>query len=435
MINRLAVFSDLHLAPPGPLNNCRSAAELAACLRATSTPETLLVLAGDVFDFLQLDGRPAVLDLAGAPALVARVLAGLDTDGQAVLAAVGDHVHTGGRVWVMPGNHDPELAHPAAEAILRQATGLDPTDPGLEVKVGSPLDFDAAGWQVRLGHGHAGDGWNEIAAADVRKAVQRGDASLPLPPGSHFVLGPINAQKNRPGWQFVDRLKPEGKGIFLLLLFLDPVATLKGVPPFLDFRTEAAVRALKRRLRSGPVLGEASTELLDLNSTLAELLATEAEGIQVELAARELEDWLEGRLGAEGDVLAGGVSNRLVRWAFRRATAGFFSLDRPSSDDQRVIDEHLPTDVRRRVVIAGHTHAARSSTLPGERIYLNTGTWTDLLRFPGDVSDPELEAWKAALLRNEVPPLQRLTYAVVDEDGPRLAWWKPDPLAASNEEG
>ncbi len=89
------------------------------------------------------------------------------------------------------------------------------------------------------------------------------------------------------------------------------------------------------------------------------------------------------------------------------------------------------------MVISGHTHAARSITLPGERVYLNTGTWTDLMRFPGEVDDLGLLKWKAALLRNEVERLQRLTYAVVDEAGARLEWWKPDPcgVMANSVEG
>ncbi|MBK7538082.1 MAG: hypothetical protein IPI49_22460 [Myxococcales bacterium] len=72
------------------------------------------------------------------------------------------------------------------------------------------------------------------------------------------------------------------------------------------------------------------------------------------------------------------------------------------------------------MVIAGHTHAARELVLDAQRTYLNTGTWTDLLPWPGAHTDEERQRFIDDLEHQCVPMQRRLTWALVDADGGRL---------------
>jgi hypothetical protein len=105
----------------------------------------------------------------------------------------------------------------------------------------------------------------------------------------------------------------------------------------------------------------------------------------------------------------------------------FFNRKATSRMDQAIIDSHLgslsPEHAKGRVVIAGHTHAAREVSLSGDRVYLNTGTWSDLLPFPDDVQDPSLQSWIDRLEDNLLAPVRRPTYALVDGTGARLLEW------------
>lgn len=69
------------------------------------------------------------------------------------------------------------------------------------------------------------------------------------------------------------------------------------------------------------------------------------------------------------------------------------------------------------------TPTPREVRLSDDRVYLNTGTWSDLLTFPKDAQDPSLQEWIASLERNELAPIRHRTYALIDTDGARLLEW------------
>lgn len=443
MTDHLLVFSDLHLAPPGLLNNFHSGPELAACLRARCRPGTLLVLNGDVFDFLQMEERPSRLVLADIPSLLASALARMRADerGREVLEALGNHLRAGGRCLLIPGNHDPELAHPEAVPLLRVALGLPPEDERLMLQVDSePLVVQVGRWQVVIGHGHRGDGWNDIEPARVRGAALSGEAFLDFPPGSRLVLETINALKREraPGsgvqrYAFIDLLKPEGFLMFVLLLWVAPRLTLAHLPGFGSHGAQAIGRSLRIRLRRGPFLGDARVEQPEgwadvLAGQIASVL-TEDERGSPEMTLRGLEDWLAERAMPQPGMLStpaagGSFLGRLIH----KLTHGFFDLRHLGDIDRQVVQAHLPEGAGPRILICGHTHAARQYALSDDRLYLNTGTWTDLMRFPTGPGDRDLMDWRERLLRNEVPRLQRLTYAEVTPEGGVLQWWRPDPV-------
>jgi len=106
----------------------------------------------------------------------------------------------------------------------------------------------------------------------------------------------------------------------------------------------------------------------------------------------------------------------------------FFDKAGLNGTDRAVIREYLPEGCGPRVVICGHTHAAREHHFDGERVYLNTGTWIDLMKPPPLGSDEAAQSWIDALETARFPSFRRPTYAEVTAEGAFLREW---PSAAS----
>ncbi|HEX4952338.1 MAG TPA: metallophosphoesterase [Thermoanaerobaculia bacterium] len=439
-IARLVVLSDLHLGPPGALAGFRAGEELVALVSGLEPAGTLLLWNGDLFDTLQVPGRPEVLDLEGAPRLLRQLCRDLAETpwGTRFFAALGAFVAGGGRSVVIPGNHDPELYHPEADAVLRAACGLSPEDPRLSIhRQAEPFSVQVSSREVLAGHGHLGDSWNRIEPGAIHRALERGARSLPLPPGSLLVLATVNVFKRacdpftgRPRFPFVEQLHPSGPWVPLLLLALDPLLALPHLPAFLVRFDEVVVAELRHRLTRGPSLGtrgEAAPSEAEELSRAIEAALDEGDRQAPAAMARALELHFAGAQAAtRGSLGVPGAGARLLLKAARRLFhdgGDFFSPEALSGFDRSLVDTQLPASAAGRVVLAGHTHAAREARLDGDRVYLNTGTWLDLLRLPAATEEPDLLAWAERLRAGAIEPLARRTYAEVDGQGARLATW------------
>src|SRR6185437_7449934 len=197
-MTRLLVLSDLHMSPPGPLATFHAGAALADLFQANARAGTTIILAGDIVDFLQVKDRPPVLDMPGAPALMRRALAAIVAEpwGRAIFDGLAALLRAGGRCILIPGNHDPELHHPATRDVFLDALDL-PDHPGFNVHIAADSwSTVVGGLPVRVGHGHRlADPWNDIDPAAVLRAVETGDARVALPPGSRLVLELLNPLK------------------------------------------------------------------------------------------------------------------------------------------------------------------------------------------------------------------------------------------------
>lgn len=257
-MTRIAVLSDLHISPPGPLTSFHVGEELAGLLsrlRAEHAVDTL-ILAGDVFDFLAVPAATATLRPEAVPGFVGETLGALaDTGwGAKLFEALGAFARSGGQIVVIPGNHDPELAHPEVPPMLRARCGLAADDRRLAVDPRSePWRARLGALEVVIGHGHRGDPWNDIDPARVlHHATMNPPAPLELPPGSRLVVGAMRAFRQK--YAFVDALKPETPGVPLLLLYLDPKLALQQLPGTVANKARAFISGLQRRLGGGPVL-------------------------------------------------------------------------------------------------------------------------------------------------------------------------------------
>lgn len=439
-MTRVVVLSDLHVAPPGELCNFTAGETLATFLESQPAA-TDVVFAGDTFDFLQVPNRPTHLDLVGAHDLVSDHLLAIQHQpwGARFFAAIAKICQAGGSCVFLPGNHDPELFHPAAEEALRTICGLPANMAAFSVdRSGKPLRRCVEGWEVVVGHGHRHDPFNDIDPSTVRDALGAGKPTAPLPPGSLLVLRTIDAfrravdpDSGQRRFPFVDALKPEMSGVALLLLYLDPRLFLSHAPGLTELAARAFVQALRARLQGGATLAVATQDVVG-EDAWAELMAatlvgelSEGERAAPAAIAQRLVDFLEvgSTLPARPGMLAAkprGLTLLRAAVSHLRATCTFFDRSMPSKHDQRIIDDWIGADVGRRVVISGHTHAARELRLSDDRIYLNTGTWTDLMTLPAVDTDDALLRWVDDLKADRVPRLQQLTYAVIDQAGPRL---------------
>ena len=253
MTQRVIVISDLHIAAPGLLNNFHAGTALAKFCAMIARPNTTLVLAGDIFDFLQVEDRSAVFDNAIMPALICGTLDAVASEswGQAFFAALGDLIRRGGRCVVLPGNHDPELVHPIFKEQLCARIGLPVGLTSLDIHTRGPWYTRLGEREVVVGHGHRIDSWNNIDPA-MMDAVLNGEP-LQLPPGSRLVTQVLNAFKNAcdatglPRFPFVDLLKPEVPAVPLLLLYLDRKLAMQHLPAALGLSIESIANAVGRR--------------------------------------------------------------------------------------------------------------------------------------------------------------------------------------------
>src|SRR4051794_4042154 len=101
-MTRIAVLSDLHISPPGPLASFHMGDELAGLLgrlRSDHAVDTL-VLAGDVFDFLAMPAATAVMRPEQVPAFVSQALTDIENVewGKKIFKALGNLVRTSTQV-------------------------------------------------------------------------------------------------------------------------------------------------------------------------------------------------------------------------------------------------------------------------------------------------------------------------------------------------
>jgi UDP-2,3-diacylglucosamine pyrophosphatase LpxH len=398
-LQRAIVLSDLHMGPDNDLCSFRDDAPLAAFLDRLAAeadpPPTELVLAGDLFDFLQVAGY-AGFDATLAPARFEAILRSPRT--ARVLAALGrvaarPHVE----IAVLSGNHDPELLVPAVRGLFEAAIGrqvLWADDAPLRPAAGERLpvwgralgDEERAVWVI---HGDRWDALNFIHRGAVREALDRGEP-VALPAGSHLVFEVLQTLK--PAYRWIDQLKPE-PAVLVLLIYLDPVRARDFFDKHLGLTARLVRGMIEGALRKGPLFGPADAPVPPVPDAATLLAGLVAGALSEEPAAArpvllaELEARLRGGAPAAPGTLAehGGLGRLLLRAGLRglRSADRFQGLDSPDS-----IPDHsrwyVPEEVA--VLVAGHTHGAR--VFPDLRpAYLNTGTWLPVGRIPpGDVA-------------------------------------------------
>lgn len=454
MTEQVFVISDLHLGGPPGAQMCGAAGQqlLASFVGWITTLQAAgndvhLVVAGDGVDFLA--EAPSVA-FENDEALATKKLERIFEHTQGVWDAFARLVAAGAKFTLMLGNHDIELSLPGPRRCLLKRLGVG--------RVELLYDDEA----LRIGrllveHGNRYDDWNWVDHDQLRKVRRnhsRGEAAdffIPQP-GSRLVVDVMNEIKS--DYPFVDLLKTENAAVPPLLAYLRPGkrVTLMNL--------EVTMRKwFSMRVRATPAGGE-STRAFTAAEAAQRSAAEAAQDAEIERRMTKTKSMVE-RLRefgaaaaaklAEGRGLATVAS--LSRGEMGAGTRGADDLarlraalgDLRGSGRAFVVEDETSTeylDAARKavdtqeidVVVYGHTHLVKRVALgddyPGSLgpMYLNSGTWADLIRVPAAVfaegpggsealarfaADLDSEEGTAAL-RRQVP-----TFALVEvrDDG------------------
>ncbi|MEX3846241.1 hypothetical protein [Paraburkholderia sp. BR10882] len=374
----------------------------------SATADVGLVIAGDIVDFLAEETWLAFTsDPNAACAKLRRIL----DDTAPIWASLRRFVEQrDGALTLMLGNHDIEISLPASRQLLRERLG------------GGRIDFIFDNEALSVGpvlieHGNRFDEWNAVphgALRRVRSQLSRGlpvQPEFPALPGSRLVVDVMNPLKRQ--YAFVDLLKPEDAGALPILAALGAGGIRDAWKFFQRFRDACRVDYDEtREPLSAEYIGagdQSDEEMFDL--------------------AMEIENGGDAsQINAIGDAMraaSSAVSNldrKVRRDALFKAIRGrasrllgAFEVDK--EDDKYLTPARTAADAGFKVVVYGHTHLVKRVRLGDAAsdwpVYLNTGTWADLMRMPDAVWAPD-----------ESHALNALTRFIADLESGALDDWR-----------
>jgi UDP-2,3-diacylglucosamine pyrophosphatase LpxH len=369
---------------------------------------TRIVLNGDIVDFL------AVMDDAGGwtafatEAEALRKFRDIERTTEEVWRSLREAVAGGVALTLLVGNHDVELSFPLVRAELLRAVGA------------GEVEFIYDNQAYRLGpllieHGNRYDTWNVVAHDSLRRMRSRASrgapaTKFPTQPGSELVARVMNQIKADYG--FVDLLKPETRGVLPILAALDKGVWKKawpavyaaaraawrssqydneGQPTDNDFVADEHVEAGPRpdhsvedaaavaTAESGYVPVDEFPYRADFEDALAIADSPEAKNDDV---AADVDGLLP--VGALLSALRSWSKKDSITWNVEREAEAYEKPARALADRGA------------EVVVFGHTHLAKRVAL-GDKRYLNTGTWADLMRLGPDILEGDAAAGEKEL--------------------------------------
>lgn len=392
MATKLYVISDLHLGGAEGFQMCTpdGRKRLAKFIDWVTTQpkadgdEKRLVINGDIVDFLAEEkeggGYAAFTqDQDQAVETFARIAKSCKD----IFAALKRFLAEDGHLVLMLGNHDIELSFPKLRRELHRQLG-----PG-SIELVSDNEAYSVG-RVLIEHGNRYDPWNMVNHGRLRalcSAMSRGEtsAAFPAQPGSELVANVMNPIKQTFG--FVDLLKPETGAVVPILPLLD-AAKWNEVRQALRRKIESWQRD---RFTAEGVPAETDYVAGDDEQDAAE---------PVELP-QELKDPLDEADRAAREILdKGGDEVGWIQDLPARLILKKFRLRRETLESSFKVEEEEPEYLKAAktlagrgfdVILFGHTHLAKRKVFPGY-VYLNTGTWADLMRLPAGIYGPDEDA-------------------------------------------
>jgi UDP-2,3-diacylglucosamine pyrophosphatase LpxH len=413
-------------------------------------PAIELVINGDFVDFLaesdssSAGWQPFVPD----PQAAARRLEAIVERDRALFTALGRLLSRGHRLTVTLGNHDIELALPPVRKRLMELIGVEGHHQFHFVYDGEAYVIG----DVLIEHGNRYDMFNVVdhdALRRFRSLLSRNQAvpaeqQFNAPTGSHIVASIMNPVKT--SYPFIDLLKPETGAAVPILLALEP-----GARNQLGRLALMVKRARKHRLSSAamPGFGGDIRAEGDASGSFGQDIGSFDDDMGVDAAVSHGDFGDSGDYGERGDdALAAVVSEAMGDDAdgflaeFTQpapigediSAADFFDrsmglasllLARSGDDVERRLpsllkalravqgdksfDRSIETareylDAARalarggfRCVVFGHTHLAKRVVLEDDALYINTGTWADVMGFPMEILAGSDEAALAKL--------------------------------------
>lgn len=383
---RRIIVSDLHLGAGDRADDFTADEEFASFVRqyVRDGEPVELILAGDTFEFLQVR-LPGVGDYDFSATVSAQRLSAILAAHSLCVSALREFVaRSGNQLTLLIGNHDFELHYASAKQVLQRALGVPDHDSRLRFAT----TYEGGG--IYLEHGNQFDSWNTF--------VHFGGISQPFEVvrGTRVVKDVINPLEEDAldVATLIDNVKPTSAFLWYML----------SLPRLRSPQSRRYVtRGLLRMFRTValPTVYSAKPVLV----VREELLGAPGETLHREMALQtmyELEPDLraaaaanhggnapELKLRQRGASLVQGVAKRLSR-------GNNDSLDALQKEAQQQLREEIrqfKTNTQRAMArigasaehghntlfVCGHTHTAEVVALSGNKTYINTGTWTEVV--------------------------------------------------------
>lgn len=401
-VEDLFVLSDLHLAAERNVGSFQADIELADCLRwiLNEPRESLVILAGDMLDFLCSGDVQTFTDFDRRGEQTQEIIEHHSEVFDALARLANSPKH---RLVIMGGDNDPELIFPVVREVIERHLGIDFFGSKIRWLVhGEALRLRVGNSSVLIEHGNTLDPWNRIDHVNLQLAYalasrnfhEVGEYEPPL--GGRLTLEVMNELRVEHPW--VDCLKPATEVVLPLLWhFASTKQQRNSIFNRADEYLSMKAAAHNKKNSNNPArlyLGEKEAEDTPRTRAFKGWVDAVYEERQHPSSSTEMNGQLIEKLSA--------VS----------AQGSLFDVERPDGSGKYL----QPTFVNGTdLVIHGHTHAAKSYTV-GRGLYLNTGTWSQLLRLPQ--CDQNINVWQdfLRLLRtNDVRSFRRPTFVRVQQ--------------------
>jgi len=255
----------------------------------------------------------------------------------------------------------------------------------------------------------------------VRSQLSRSEtpSAFAAQPGSELVARVMNPVKKK--FSFVDLLKPETGGVLPILAVLDP-GLWHEVGPAMRQRVTAWCRGrfTKEGLPERTDYIAASFPDKVITTKSQELPENLRAGLDAADATLDNSLTRGAQVSLTKDIAVAGLLKAFRSW--RRKADITFSVEHEDDEYLKPAHEHAK---HFRVVVFGHTHLPKRIDLGGGALYLNTGTWADVMRIPAAVYEGDEIAGAQALTRfldnvekNNITEFRRQipTFARIDLD-------------------
>lgn len=394
-----------------------------------------LIINGDFVDFLQLQPWKNFPELPLALTKITEIT----KRNASVFSALGEFLQDPKRsIHVLLGNHDVELSYKEVWEVVAKAVGIAVSSGRLRFE-DRRLTYNPVinGVYVAIEHGNKRDPWNDVRYPELFSHIEKG-TPFKYPPGTQFVYDVMNEFKTH--FRFVDVLKPEMPAVPLLLMRLRPLEAARKAPVAAwDLLVKGfgygLISAIRRAV-GGPRLGPvAKTEEMSPEEKLElayETIAADYLGALTATAnakqeAKSLEDFLQNfqgtavksdvpTFGRRWDSLKNRLKNTALRGLGRPPALGdtaFYSQNHPDKTDVTWAKAELVGKVQ--VVVFGHTHRPLKNEFGTDMVYLNSGTWANLIELPA--KDEDFPAWLEKLANDDFDPTSFPTYITLEPEG------------------
>jgi UDP-2,3-diacylglucosamine pyrophosphatase LpxH len=378
----LIVISDIHLAAERDRGLFRADTDLANFLKwiFDETQDSVLVLNGDIFDFLVNENGSETVALTNAKEKIEKIIENhLEVfDSLAKLANSPRH-----QLFILSGNHDPEVALPIVQSTIENSLQRENFTPNVRwVTLGNALLIQVGESRILIEHGDLFDDWNRIDNKELHNSIVHNSRNLEFddykPPTGSYLVEHLTPLRKKYPW--IDSFKPLSVNTFPLIW-----AFAKQ-----ELSDSRQLRAFGDVLHDGISVG--STWLTrQIKEFIGEspLLADEDSAGFSAWREREIR---EPKTLSEKDIIE--LISRL-----KKVSAQDTTFDTEALETNSFKMRYLKAYSKKKnlsAVIHGHTHSAKNYAIEnGELLYLNSGTWGRLLRLPKEQESDNV--WKAFL--------------------------------------